>query len=122
MGLCNLFDKIWPIIFADACVAAGNSNAHLATINSNGAGVNKKSKTHPAPQIPGAPGTVVTRGALTLWCHYYPEGGWGWLVLIAASGSHVLPYGTQLALLGFLYKARGVIIDWPLNTSFQGRL
>ncbi|XP_076048484.1 uncharacterized protein LOC143029621 [Oratosquilla oratoria] len=35
------------------------------------------------------------RKYLTLYQHYYPEGGWGWVVLIMASLTHVLTTGIQ---------------------------
>lgn len=31
-----------------------------------------------------------------LWRHYYPEGGWGWVVVGCSVGVHVLNHGLQL--------------------------
>ena len=33
----------------------------------------------------------------TIGRHYYPEGGWGWLVLVAAICVHILSHGLHLA-------------------------
>lgn len=38
------------------------------------------------------------RQLLTLKQHYYPEGGWGWVVLVACMLVHVLSHGL---LVGF---------------------
>ncbi|CAB0007176.1 unnamed protein product [Nesidiocoris tenuis] len=36
------------------------------------------------------------RQLITLRQHYYPEGGWGWVVLAAALATHLLSHGLQL--------------------------
>ncbi|CAG0920204.1 unnamed protein product [Notodromas monacha] len=33
----------------------------------------------------------------TIWTHYYPEGGWGWVVLVCATLVHMLSHGLQLS-------------------------
>ena len=33
----------------------------------------------------------------TMKLHYYPEGGWGWVILFCASVSQSVSYGVQLA-------------------------
>lgn len=42
------------------------------------------------------------RQLLTLKQHYYPEGGWGWVVLIAAVLVHILSHGL-LTSAGLFY-------------------
>lgn len=52
-----------------------------------------------APQVPDwAPQNV----APTIKQHYYPEGGWGWLVTFASLACHMLAHGLQLAAAGLL--------------------
>ncbi|CAG7725207.1 unnamed protein product [Allacma fusca] len=50
----------------------------------------------------------------TLQQHYYPEGGWGWLVLLAAVFSHALAHGAQLSLSNVIYgqfqRGKGIYI------------
>ena len=38
----------------------------------------------------------------TLKQHYYPEGGWGWVVLAVALAVQALAHGAQLGLAGYL--------------------
>jgi hypothetical protein len=33
----------------------------------------------------------------TIWTHYYPEGGWGWVVLVVATLVQMLNHGLQLS-------------------------
>ncbi len=42
--------------------------------------------------------------------HYYPEGGWGWVVLAAASLAHALLGGTNLSA--------GILV-WALRNAFS---
>lgn len=37
------------------------------------------------------------RKTTTLRRHYYPEGGWGWVVVVCAVLVHVLNHGVQLS-------------------------
>ena len=64
---------------------------------------------------------MVTRAALTLWCHYYPEGEWGWMVLISGSMSILLTTGFQLSFPArSFYNASSSISDWPTSLHQQG--
>lgn len=60
------------------------------------------------------------RQLLTLKQHYYPEGGWGWVVLICAVLVHVLSHGlhtsTGLVYLEILDKF-GVAVKEPAGTE-----
>lgn len=47
---------------------------------------------------------------VTLRQHYYPEGGWGWLVLAAGTLAHVLAHG--------LHQASGVLA-YPAITKYS---
>lgn len=64
---------------------------------------------------------MVTRAALTLWCHYYPEGEWGWMVLTSGSISILLTTGFQLSLPArSAYHAPSYVSDWPSSLQQQG--
>nr|CAH0112082.1 unnamed protein product [Daphnia galeata] len=58
--------------------------------------------------------TMVTRAALTLWCQYYLEGGWGWVVLSASVVSTLLTFGCQWTIVDYL--SRTAISDWKFST------
>ncbi|KAJ9591212.1 hypothetical protein L9F63_002283, partial [Diploptera punctata] len=45
---------------------------------------------------PPPPPTTTTQARRLLWRHYYPEGGWGWVVVGCSVGVHVLNHGLQL--------------------------
>ena len=64
---------------------------------------------------------MVTRAALTLWCHYYPEGEWGWMVLTSGSISIMLTTGFQLSLPArSSHHASSSVSDWPSSLQQQG--
>ncbi|PSN40711.1 hypothetical protein C0J52_13748 [Blattella germanica] len=49
------------------------------------------------PEAPKPPPPLLDpRKTATLSRHYYPEGGWGWVVLGCSVGVHVLNHGFQL--------------------------
>jgi hypothetical protein len=55
----------------------------------------------PGPPPPRATSTVAApspanQNRRLLWRHYYPEGGWGWVVVGCSVGVHVLNHGLQL--------------------------
>jgi hypothetical protein len=55
----------------------------------------------PAPPPPRATSAAVVPSSSSqtrrlLWRHYYPEGGWGWVVVGCSVGVHVLNHGLQL--------------------------
>lgn len=51
------------------------------------------SKSQPA----GLSGLVDVRQLVTLKQHYYPEGGWGWVVAAVAVVAHLLTHGIHLS-------------------------
>lgn len=51
----------------------------------------------PPPAANKAPRRFVLRPAGRLWQHYYPEGGWGWVVVTVSVLVHVLTHGLQLS-------------------------
>ncbi|XP_039287915.1 uncharacterized protein LOC111049387 [Nilaparvata lugens] len=53
------------------------------------------------------PGTTELRQLLTLKQHYYPEGGWGWVVLLTAFLVQLLTHG--------LHTASGVLLSETVN-------
>lgn len=64
------------------------------------------------------------RQLLTLKQHYYPEGGWGWVVLVAAVLVHVLSHGL-LTSAGLFYieilRKFGPAVAQPTGTRGAGR-
>jgi hypothetical protein len=46
------------------------------------------------------------RKVITLWQNYYPEGGWGWAVIGAASLAQALATGNQLAFSALALQVR----------------
>ena len=64
---------------------------------------------------------LVTRAALTLWCHYYPEGEWGWMVLVSAFISNVLTAGMQASWFVLAARhGRSIVAHWPSSPPLQG--
>lgn len=61
------------------------------------------------------------RQLITLRQHYYPEGGWGWLVLGAALLVQVLSHGLQLAA-GLLYTPIQEKFAPPRHPALAGEL
>ncbi|XP_046638831.1 monocarboxylate transporter 2-like isoform X4 [Daphnia pulicaria] len=55
--------------------------------------------------------TMVTRAALTLWCQYYLEGGWGWVVLGASVVSTMLTFGCQWTIVDYLSRTPAVVCN-----------
>lgn len=53
------------------------------------------------------------RQLLTLKQHYYPEGGWGWLILIAAIIAQVLAHGLHGAVAIFLQQVNNKFGSQP---------
>jgi len=51
----------------------------------------------PPPLAAKAPKRFVLRPAGRLWQHYYPEGGWGWVVVTVSVLVHILTHGLQLS-------------------------
>ncbi len=56
-------------------------------------------------------------------CHYYVEGGWGWVVLSASVVSTLLTYGCQWTIVYYLsHSARPpAITNWPSSILQKGR-
>ncbi|CAB3360461.1 Hypothetical predicted protein [Cloeon dipterum] len=63
----------------------------------------------PPPQVAKAPRRFVLRPAGRLWQHYYPEGGWGWVIVAVSVLVHVLTHGLQLSF---------ALLISPLVTKF----
>lgn len=63
---------------------------------------NQGSGVHDEPASRAARLVADLRQLLTLKQHYYPEGGWGWIVVICAFLVHILSYGLQTSE-GLLY-------------------
>ena len=66
-------------------------------------------------------GRVISRAALTLCCHYYPEGGWGWVVLTAGSAAHFIANGLHWSYPQLAIHAPPAITDWSPWPQRQGR-
>ena len=56
-------------------------------------------------------------------CHYYVEGGWGWVVLGASVVSTLLTCGCQWTIMYYLshWVRPPAIIDWPSSLHQKGR-
>lgn len=62
------------------------------TSNSNGNATTAPSKDTLLQDVP-----LDARKTTTLRRHYYPEGGWGWVVVVCSVLVHVLNHGVQLS-------------------------
>lgn len=71
----------WPLLVQ----AAGGGGATSA-----GGGTTHKPPPPASPKAPVEPRRLLRR-------HYYPEGGWGWVVLIASTLVQILNHGLQLS-------------------------
>ena len=63
------------------------------------------------PPISKPPPILDPRKTATLSRHYYPEGGWGWVVVGCSVGVHVLNHGLQLG--------GGAVLLSAAATAFQ---
>lgn len=61
--------------------------------------------------------TLDARKAATLYRHYYPEGGWGWVVLVCSVLVHVLTLGLQLSCSQLVVPANRKFQQTPVNTA-----
>lgn len=61
--------------------------------------------------------TLDARKAATLYRHYYPEGGWGWIVLICSVLVHVLTLGLQLSCSQLVGPANRKFQQTAVNTA-----
>ena len=57
----------------------------------------------------------------TLKQHYYPEGGWGWVIVLVTLAVQVISHGLQLALAMFIMAMpkSSLISRRLLNASFD---
>lgn len=60
------------------------------------------------------------RQLLTLKQHYYPEGGWGWIVLVACVLVHVLSNGLVVAFGIFYLEITRKFATTQLATQTTG--
>jgi hypothetical protein len=63
----------------------------------------------PVPEVK-APRRFVLRTAGRLWQHYYPEGGWGWVIILCSVLVHILTHGLQLSFS---------VMILPMQNKFQ---
>lgn len=58
------------------------------------------------------------QGKKLVYSHYYPEGGWGWVIVLVGILAHLLSSGLQLSLAGTLaLPAEAKFHRQPLDTS-----
>lgn len=58
------------------------------------------------------------RAGRLLWRHYYPEGGWGWVITVVGTLIHILGPGLQLsAPASFMIPASIKFHHPPLHTT-----
>ncbi|XP_047363634.1 uncharacterized protein LOC124954555 isoform X2 [Vespa velutina] len=69
------------------------------SVHDSGVGCSANEQTVPGPGQHGTKQLVADlRQLLTLKQHYYPEGGWGWLVILVGMLVQILSHGTQGAV------------------------
>ncbi|KAF7386053.1 hypothetical protein HZH66_011895 [Vespula vulgaris] len=69
------------------------------SVHDSGVGCSANEQTVPGPGQHGTKQLVADlRQLLTLKQHYYPEGGWGWLVILVGMFVQILSHGTQGAV------------------------
>ncbi|KAI4486016.1 hypothetical protein M0804_006505 [Polistes exclamans] len=73
------------------------------SVHDSGVGCSANEQTVPGPGQHGSKQLVTDlRQLLTLKQHYYPEGGWGWLVILVGMFVQILSHGTQGAVGVFI--------------------
>jgi len=58
--------------------------------------------------VQGSPNGGI-RKVITLWQNYYPEGQWGWIIILCAFIVHSINHGIQLSVAAF---------SLPIQTRF----
>lgn len=64
------------------------------------------------PDIP-----LDARKATTLRRHYYPEGGWGWVIIVCTVLVHILNHGLQLSYTQLITPAVGKFKTRPVHVA-----
>lgn len=86
----------WPVVVVR--LEDGRTSSQLEPLQK------PKEEVTPAEDPGGPKGNRTNpRKATTLYRHYYLEGGWGWVVIVASVLVHVLNHGLQLSW-GFLLE------------------
>lgn len=89
------------------CTAATDDMAGVGGVGGGGGGGEYVGvgggETAAADTCPLAP--LSARKRATLQRHYYPEGGWGWVIVATAVAVHVLNHGLQLSAAVMLRPA-----------------
>lgn len=86
----------WDLIYTDSdkggrCLEVNKCNENAAP-ECDGTGKGAAGGVPRAEHLP-----LDARKATTLRRHYYPEGGWGWVIVVCTVAVHVLNHGVQLS-------------------------
>uniref|UniRef100_A0A336KAV3 CSON006629 protein n=1 Tax=Culicoides sonorensis TaxID=179676 RepID=A0A336KAV3_CULSO len=75
------------------------------------------------PDIPFGNGLAADlRQLLTLRQHYYPEGGWGWIISVVALFIQIITHGLQLSCGIFMYGIMRQYKETHVNAGWVGAL
>lgn len=78
-------------------------------------GANNHDRRDLCPLNEGVP--LDARKLATLYRHYYPEGGWGWVVIVCSVLVHILTLGLQLSCSQLVGPAQRKFGQGPVNTA-----
>lgn len=82
----------WDFIYTEAGVNKPPPRCPVHRPAPEGNANTNASKTSFLPELP-----LDARKTTTLRRHYYPEGGWGWVIIVCAVLVHILNHGVQLS-------------------------
>ncbi|XP_053681963.1 monocarboxylate transporter 12-like [Sabethes cyaneus] len=113
-----------PVALAAASVSGSVASAGNKGPSAAGTAQSSTSALSPVPTgQPRASSRLSNTSTSTIKQHYYPEGGWGWIIIVVAIMVHVLTHGLHTAV-GVIIVATGrrFRIDSFIDTGWLGAL
>lgn len=110
----------WDLVFSEnnksRCqIHLNNDNVNANATNNCGCKSKTTCNEHADCLLPEIP--LDARKVTTLRRHYYPEGGWGWVIVVCSVLVHVLNNGLQLSCSQLVLPAAGKFKTLPVHVA-----